>query len=90
MESSISKRKIIFFSDKTKSSISEIGGKGYSLHILSNNSINIPSGFILTVQFFEDWIYQVKNSLEWKNYLECKFSLRLFIFDFFFSRKIIF
>ena len=71
------KESIIFFSDKTPSKISQVGGKGNSLHKLSFNGIFIPFGFILTVSFFQEIKEKIKNSDEWKSYLKGKIVLNL-------------
>jgi len=42
--------------------ISELGGKGYSLAVLMNNSFNVPKGFVITSQAFF-------NFLRYKNFL---------------------
>ncbi|ORX87585.1 glutathione synthetase ATP-binding domain-like protein [Anaeromyces robustus] len=54
--------KIISLNSNTLADISQVGGKGYSLLKLNSLNLNVPSGIILTVDFFEDWIKKIKNS----------------------------
>lgn len=68
----INQTNIVFFSDNTSPTISQVGGKGYSLNKLANNGIYIPFGFILTVKFFEDFKTKIKESEEWKAYINGK------------------
>lgn len=64
-------KEVMFFKDKYKTTISQIGGKGFSLYKMAKNNINIPSGFILTVNFFQDWKNLIKMSKEWNQYIDC-------------------
>lgn len=68
---SYSDKQILFFTEKSQSNIFEIGGKGYSLHRMSNNGLNVPPGFILKVSFFEQWKKKIKGSTQWEKYIAC-------------------
>ena len=43
-------------SELKEQKISEVGGKGYSLAILTNKGFNIPKGFIITSELFFDFL----------------------------------
>ena len=58
------------FNDKGAIKISEVGGKGFSLINMTRASINIPPGFVLTVEFFRPWIQSLKTTQEWNSFLE--------------------
>ncbi len=63
--------KLIYsISDAASATISEVGGKGFSLIRMVQYGLNVPSGFVLTVAFFEPWLKQLKTTNEWKNFLE--------------------
>ena len=63
-------KKIIFLNSKKIPEISEVGGKGYSLIKLSSFNLNVPNGIVLTVDFFKDWINEIKNTSLYKEFLE--------------------
>lgn len=50
--------------------ISEVGGKGFSLIGMKKFGLNVPPGFILSVKFFRDWVEELKSTEEWKNFLK--------------------
>jgi len=64
------KENIFFLSSKNLPDLSEVGGKGYSLIKLNLLDLNVPNGIILTVNFFNNWINQIKNSTLYKQFLE--------------------
>ncbi|ORX83933.1 glutathione synthetase ATP-binding domain-like protein [Anaeromyces robustus] len=63
-------KNIVFLNSKCLPSISEVGGKGYSLIKLSSLDLNVPNGIVLTVNFFNEWIYQIKSSTLYQQFLE--------------------
>ena len=66
----IDSKNIIFLDSKKLPEISEVGGKGYSLIKLNLLKLNVPNGIILTVNFFNEWIYKIKNSNLYKEFFE--------------------
>ena len=65
-----------------KVTVSSVGGKGYSLIQMTKYKFNVPPGIVLTVQFFKQWIEELKTSQEWKIFLantknldQCKINL---------------
>ena len=60
-------KKIYNFPSKDVATISEVGGKGFSLMLSSRNGLPVPAGFILPVAFFEPWIDELKKSSSWPN-----------------------
>jgi len=56
-------------------SVSQVGGKAAGLmkmHCSDKLSANVPSGFVLTIKFFEPWVKLVTSSSEWES---CKSQL---------------
>ena len=53
---------IIPINSKEIQDISSVGGKGYSLIKLSSLNLNVPNGIILTVNYFNNWIKEIKQS----------------------------
>ena len=47
--------------------LDQAGGKALSLMQMTNAGMPVPSGFVLTVQFFEQWLEILKQSPAWKN-----------------------
>lgn len=60
------KNKIVFFNSSETPIIDEIGGKAYSLAILTKHKLNIPPGFILPADFFQTWLTVIKKSPAFK------------------------
>ena len=54
------------FSEKT--SVAEVGGKAYNLMKMMNYGINVPEGFTLSVDFFDPWFEDLKDSQQWKDF----------------------
>lgn len=50
-------------SGSPKTTLPEVGGKGYSLIRLTQAGLPVPPGCILTTAFFEPWFEQVKGSV---------------------------
>jgi len=65
----MNKEKIIALNSKNIADISQVGGKGYSLIKLSSLNMNVPPGIVLVVDFFEDWIKEIKNSDLYKEFI---------------------
>ena len=56
------------FDEKKIPEISQVGGKGYSLIKMTNAGLNVPPGFVLSVEFFKPWINTIKSSEDWKKF----------------------
>ena len=50
--------------------ISEVGGKGTSLVRLNQAGFNVPPGYVLKVEFFEDWNQALSSSDLWRKMLQ--------------------
>lgn len=48
---------------------SEVGGKALSLIKASKNGLPVPPGLVLPVEFFEDWLSQLRAAREWSEFL---------------------
>lgn len=57
------------FDEKNIPCISEVGGKGYSLCFMTSKGLQVPPGFILTTNFFEVWVDQLKSLQIWENFI---------------------
>ena len=64
------KKSIIFLNSKKIPEISEVGGKGYSLIKLTSLNLNVPPGIILTVDFFKEWIKEIKKTELYNQFIE--------------------
>ena len=59
--------KLIFsFNTPEPVSIQEVGGKALSLILMTQKGFPVPSGFILSVRFFDPWLEQLADSLDWQ------------------------
>ena len=43
-----------------------VGGKANSLIMMTQNGLPVPPGFVLTVNFFQPWFEQIKETDEWQ------------------------
>lgn len=60
---------IIIFPNKQKPPLlSQVGGKGLNLIKLSQLELNVPSGFILTTDFFNPWFNKLEKTSTWKTF----------------------
>ena len=53
---------IIYLNSKEIPEISKVGGKGYSLIKMTSINLNVPPGIILCVDFFKDWLNEIKET----------------------------
>ncbi len=60
--------------------ISKVGGKGYSLIKMTKIGLNVPPGFILSVNFFSEWIIEIKQSSIWNDFISNSSELNENIF----------
>ena len=63
-------KSIIFLNSKKIPEITKVGGKGYSLIKLNSLNINVPPGIILTVDFFKEWIEEIKKTELYNQFIE--------------------
>ncbi|MFC1615556.1 PEP/pyruvate-binding domain-containing protein [Patescibacteria group bacterium] len=66
----MSKPLVHSFKTKSKTKISEVGGKAQSLIIMTKEKFLVPKGFVLTVEFFKPWMEKIEKSLAWKKFLK--------------------
>lgn len=59
--------KIYNFNSKTIPHLSQVGGKAKALMEMTNVGFPVPSGLVLTVDFFVPWIEKMKETEEWKS-----------------------
>ncbi len=45
--------------------LAEVGGKGLSLIKSSESGLPVPPGFVLAVEFFSEWLEQLRKTPEW-------------------------
>jgi pyruvate,water dikinase len=57
-----------FLTDKTPG-LDQVGGKALSLISMTKHGLPVPSGFVLTVAFFQPWLDLVVASAEWSKVL---------------------
>jgi phosphohistidine swiveling domain-containing protein len=59
---------IIFypFSTSETPELSQVGGKGLSLILMTRAGLPVPPGFILPVSFFDAWISTLRETSEWE------------------------
>lgn len=50
--------------------LSKVGGKAKSLIETTKAGLNVPEGFVLSVDFFTIWIDEIKSNPLWKRFLE--------------------
>ncbi len=63
---------IIYLNAKEIPEISKVGGKGYSLIKMTSINLNVPPGIILCVDFFKDWLKEIKNTNLYKELINDK------------------
>lgn len=51
-------------------SLSQVGGKAKSLIETTKAGLNVPEGFVLSVDFFTIWVDVIKSTSVWKRFLE--------------------
>ena len=73
MESSTTQN-IIPLNTSNPPSISDVGGKGFSLVKLTSLNLNVPPGIILTVNFFSSWLTAIKSTPLYQTFLNSKTS----------------
>ena len=57
---------VVYFPGALTAQLSLVGGKGQSLIRMAQIGLPTPPGFVLTVEFFQCWISELKLTGEWK------------------------
>ena len=60
---------IHYFNEKQVPEISEVGGKAKALIETTIAGFNVPEGFVLSTDFFTNWISEIKATEEWEKFL---------------------
>ena len=55
----------ISFPGAEQTTLTEVGGKGYSLIRMVEAGLPVPPGAVLTTEFFEPWFDEIKTSATW-------------------------
>lgn len=63
---------VFTFPGGTEASLSEVGGKGYSLIKSSESGLPVPPGFVLPVEFFRPWLNRLKTTPQWAQFVSAK------------------
>jgi phosphohistidine swiveling domain-containing protein len=61
---------IYLFNDSKNPLLSEVGGKAKSLIEATREGFNVPEGLVLSVDFFKEWMEEIYQTNEWKEFLE--------------------
>lgn len=69
-------KSIYLFPDPNTAGVAEIGGKGLSLLLGSQEKLPVPPGFILSVSFFTPWFQELKKTKAWTEFLKSKKETR--------------
>lgn len=56
---------IVAFPGTAKSTLGEVGGKGYSLIRMAEAGLAVPPGAVLTTEFFAPWFDEIRASAAW-------------------------
>ena len=68
---------VYYFPDKNHATVTEVGGKGLSLIQGCLAGLPVPSGFILSVSFFQPWFQELQKTENWKKFIQPeKFDLK--------------
>ncbi len=57
------------FKTKKVPSLSQVGGKAKALIETTKAGFDVPEGFVLSVEFFDSWIREIKSTEQWKLFL---------------------
>lgn len=55
------------FNSNEAPKFTEVGGKGMSLIVMTQQGLPVPPGFVLSVEFFRPWFDYIKDTPEWQN-----------------------
>lgn len=59
---------IVPFPGALTAQLNKVGGKGQSLIRMTQLGLPVPPGFVLTVDFFQEWLDALKLTDQWKNF----------------------
>lgn len=59
---------IYSFDTDKKPELSQVGGKGLSLIVMTQHGLPVPPGVVLSVAFFEPWINYIRKTPEWDQF----------------------
>jgi len=54
------------FDTKETPELVKVGGKANSLILMTQHGLPVPTGFVLSVEFFKPWFDQIKETPEWQ------------------------
>jgi len=57
------------FKTKKVPSLSQVGGKAKALIETTKAGFEVPEGFVLSVEFFDSWIQEIKSTDQWQRFL---------------------
>jgi phosphoenolpyruvate synthase/pyruvate phosphate dikinase len=57
------------FATDEKTELAQVGGKGMSLILMTQQGLPVPPGFVLSVEFFKPWLEFVQSTPQWTNVL---------------------
>lgn len=58
------------FNTEIKPDLSQVGGKAKALIETTKAGFPVPEGIVLSVEFFENWLVEIKGFQEWKDMLK--------------------
>ncbi|MDE0759791.1 MAG: hypothetical protein OSB45_16675, partial [Pseudomonadales bacterium] len=61
---------LVPFTSQGQPDISQVGGKGAALIRLTQLGLEVPPGFIVTVNCFQRWCTHLSNSVTWRRLLD--------------------
>ena len=57
-------KQVVAFNTEDSPELSQVGGKGLSLILMSQQGLPVPPGFVLTVDFFKPWLETIQASAQ--------------------------
>jgi len=66
--------RVFLLNTTNDSQLKQVGGKAYSLILMTREGFPVPPGFALTSDFFGPWIKKVRNTSSWKKLMKAKGS----------------
>ncbi|MDH7578082.1 MAG: PEP/pyruvate-binding domain-containing protein [Bacillota bacterium] len=57
---------VYHFNSNESPELVQVGGKGMSLILMTQQGLPVPPGFVLSVEFFKPWFEQIKGTPEWQ------------------------
>jgi len=56
---------VYLFTAQQEPKLTEVGGKGISLILMTQQGLSVPPGFVLSVAFFKPWFEYIQKTSEW-------------------------